>query len=271
MFSNNKLGDLPEYDVKSINNIEKWIKQYPILGSGYWGKIYDCNIYVVKEVDLEKNKKITKGEFISSLRREAKFNQGVHGIGNFMLDSSEKTAFLVMKKLPLSFQAQEVKLDFRNKYYSTRKAFVKLFLEILQATDELHTQHGIVHNDLFCGNILIDEKGSAKLCDFGNAYFIGEPIIKMTLANHHAPELKNMPIEANPNQDVYSLGWLLLATTNKHRWGDDQDPDLKKLGNAMTNPVPHLRPSLTEVIKHLNAILLSESEPEPSPSKGLSL
>ncbi len=90
-----------------------------------------------------------------------------------------------------------------------QNARLKLFLQVCDALKYAHA-HGILHRDIKPGNVMVDERGQAKLLDFGIA----------TLDNQiSATPLAFTPNYASPNQlrgeaatiadDVYQLGRLL--------------------------------------------------------------
>ncbi|KZP25815.1 kinase-like protein [Athelia psychrophila] len=85
-----------------------------------------------------------------------------------------------------------------------RLKFVK---EIAEGLKYLHSQK-IVHADLHCDNILIDDQGCALLADFGRSKKIGVPGFSTTLfagsTRHMAPEffLKEIPGGGEVEQDT---------------------------------------------------------------------
>lgn len=107
---------------------------------------------------------------------------------------------------------------------------ITLYLDVCAAVDHAH-RHFVVHRDLKPGNILIDERGTPKLLDFG--------ICKLLYGNPLAPEETMTqgvgmmtPDYASPEQvrgepvtvvsDVYSLGavlYELLTSVRPHRIG----------------------------------------------------
>lgn len=48
-----------------------------------------------------------------------------------------------------------------------KTVIVTYFLQVVNALNYLKEQHGVIHRDVKPSNILIDQKGTIKLCDFG--------------------------------------------------------------------------------------------------------
>ena len=116
-----------------------------------------------------------------------------------------------------------------------------LATELLSAIACVH-DHGVLHRDIKCGNVLIDDGGHARLTDFGLARF--EDSTQITRANEVvgtlrflAPEL----IEGKPasrQSDLYALGVLLRTAA-----GDIRLPaPLPRLIGWLTEHDPSARP-----------------------------
>ncbi|XP_042543525.1 sperm motility kinase 4A-like [Dipodomys spectabilis] len=86
-----------------------------------------------------------------------------------------------------------------------------LFRQILRAVKYCH-DNGIAHRDLKAENILLDSRGTAKLCDFGlSTWFLpGQQLDRQcgTMA-YLAPEMFRQESYQGPKVDVWSLGVLL--------------------------------------------------------------
>lgn len=143
----------------------------------------------------------------------------------------------------------------------------------------------LVHRDLKSSNLLIDENGKVKVCDFGLAEI--KPKQAMLHDGDHAkgtplwmaPEVMQFK-EFNEKADVYSFGivlWELLtrkepfahhnnyskfrkAVCNRHERPDippDTEPSLKDLIEKCWAPNPNTRPDFKHIIEDLDVILIN--------------
>jgi len=143
----------------------------------------------------------------------------------------------------------------------------------------------LVHRDLKSSNLLIDENGKVKVCDFGLAQV--KPQATMLHDEEHAkgtplwmaPEVMQFK-EFNEKADVYSFGivlWELLtrkepfahhtnyskfrkAVCSKHERPEippDTEPTLKALIEKCWHPNPSTRPDFKQIIGYLDVILIN--------------
>jgi eukaryotic-like serine/threonine-protein kinase len=113
--------------------------------------------------------------------------------------------------------------DKLDKYQEDGKNFTidetrKIALEITSGLSDLHNK-GVVHRDLKPSNIIFDEKGNAKVADFGLAQVIGGPSLRSQLSHpkthpgtpgYMSPEQAQSQNYLTPASDVYALGLLLF-------------------------------------------------------------
>lgn len=136
--------------------------------------------------------------------------------------------------------------------------------QIVLALKTAHA-HGIIHRDLKPGNILIDERGVAKLTDFGMAY-LGEEV-SITQQNsiigtpaYMAPE--QVTGEAiTPATDFFSLGASLyeMLTGVRPFDGDNYSICLQKILNETPPPPSHYN---SEIVNEIDAFILHLLEKE---------
>ncbi|XP_067909596.1 testis-specific serine/threonine-protein kinase 5-like [Heterodontus francisci] len=102
------------------------------------------------------------------------------------------------KKMALGLQEAEAK---------------QLFHQLVGAVSHCHTKH-IVHRDLKCENILLDEGGSLKLTDFGLATRCRKNGLMSTFCGsmpYTAPEILQGQKYKGEHADIWSMGVILYA------------------------------------------------------------
>ncbi|XP_041039317.1 testis-specific serine/threonine-protein kinase 5-like, partial [Carcharodon carcharias] len=89
----------------------------------------------------------------------------------------------------------------------------RLFHQLVGAVSHCHTKH-IVHRDLKCENILLDERGSLKLTDFGLATRCRKNSLMSTFCGsmpYTAPEILQGQRYKGEHADIWSMGVILYA------------------------------------------------------------
>jgi eukaryotic-like serine/threonine-protein kinase len=174
----------------------------------------------------------------------------------------EGRPWLVMEYLPSLNLAEVVRRD--GPLSPARVA--DLGAQVAAALTEAH-RVGVVHRDVKPANILLADKGGAKITDFGIARGDGEVTLTATgqmwgTPAYFAPELaQGHP--PSPKADVWALGaTLYFAVEGTPPYGTDSNP-LGMLGRIAHQPVP--RPqhagALTPVLEQLLA-----RDPQDRPS-----
>ncbi|XP_064123755.1 testis-specific serine/threonine-protein kinase 5-like [Loxodonta africana] len=148
----------------------------------------------------------------------------------------------------------------------------RLFWQLVSAMVHCHSA-GIVHRDLKCENILLDDRGLLKLTDFGFASCTGS---KNTLLStfcgsvaYTAPEILMSKKYSGEQVDLWSLGIILYAmVTGKLPFKERQphcmlhlirhgptfqpglSPECQDLIRGLLQPHPHARLDLQQVAAH---------------------
>jgi serine/threonine protein kinase len=253
---------------------ERELKVGELIGKGAYGNVYDITYtthqmgdsplvikYFNKKTGLSPEE-ITKRN--NAIIKEAKFNLQYSDIGVLSPDGVQSDYLLIMKKIPPSLHktflgknSDKNCLKIKNQYQ-----LLDLFISIAQELHVLHKKN-IVHFDLHAGNIGLDlETGKVGICDFGMAYEIGQQTEGLGLdeANRgeffqYAPETKES-INADPKQDVFSLGMIFMGLYQKY----ENQLNLPPLMNGMIfqdKPMPRL----------IGSMLLGEPEQRASLDK----
>jgi eukaryotic-like serine/threonine-protein kinase len=117
-----------------------------------------------------------------------------------------------------------------------------LALELLSAIACVH-DHGVLHRDIKCGNVLLDRHGHNRLTDFGLARL--EDSTHLTRPNEVVGTLRFLAPEliqgqpASRQSDLFALGVLLRTAAKQAR----PEPRLAKLTRWLTQLDPRTRPA----------------------------
>ncbi|MGH2449783.1 MAG: serine/threonine-protein kinase [Candidatus Limnocylindria bacterium] len=141
---------------------------------------------------------------------------------------------------------------------------VNMAIEIAQGLQAAHSR-GIVHADLKPSNVLLDQNGKPKICDFGIARTPQEeadtPQVFAT-ALYVAPERVEGK-QASVSSDIYGLGLVLYEMLVGKPPFTSSNPAVLLRDHVVRQPVPpsHLRPSLP---KELDSIVLKALAKDPA-------
>ncbi|XP_012890588.1 PREDICTED: sperm motility kinase X-like [Dipodomys ordii] len=161
-----------------------------------------------------------------------------------------------------------------------------VFRQIVSAMHYCH-ESGIAHRDLKLENVLLDTRGTVKVCDFGlgTRVMLGEELDKAcgTLP-FWAPELFQQQSYDGHKVDVWSLGVLLYCMVVGYlpfragTWGKLQkqvlsgrcripphiSPELQNLLTQLLTVDPERRPTLEQVLGHRWLRQMEPASPQPS-------
>lgn len=182
-----------------------------VLGGGGMGIVYRAlDTAVGREVALKQ----LRSEFAASpevrerFRNEAKLQGRLNHPNIAQLYSLEQTpdAFCLVMELVEGVMVKDLMpFDW--------KSAVALMVQVLDALGYAHSL-GVLHRDIKPENILLDQRGSVKVMDFGIAYAVGsqrmtrEKSIVGTIEYMSPERILNKPMDGR--SDVYSLGILLF-------------------------------------------------------------
>jgi serine/threonine-protein kinase len=130
--------------------------------------------------------------------------------------------------------------------------------DVLRAVNYAH-EHGIIHRDLKPGNLMLDDRNSIKVTDFGIARVFGGPRLtrtgrEMGSPAYMSPEQIRTPYDVDHLTDVYSMGVVLYELLTR-RVPFDGDTDFEVKSKVVRDaPVPPRRvdptipPAIEEVV-----------------------
>jgi serine/threonine protein kinase/Tfp pilus assembly protein PilF len=147
-------------------------------------------------------------------------------------DTQHDIDFLVMEYIPGETLGQRL-----TRGPLSEKEWVAISLQIAAALEEAH-EHGIVHQDLKPGNIMVTPKGQAKVLDFGLARLLeGDASAELTAtSSSHTDGAGTLPYMApeqlcggpiDPRTDIYAAGAVLYEmSTGQRPFQEKQAPRL---------------------------------------------
>ncbi len=158
----------------------------------------------------------------------------------------EGRTFLVMEYLAGGDLGQ-----FRGRSFETWAAAVD---GVAAALEALHAR-GLVHRDLKCSNVFLDDAGRPKLGDFGLAALAGSAADGGSPYNASPQQLRGEPAAAA--DDLYALGALLYELIADH---PPYYPDITR-DRVLLEPVPPLVPrgEVPVAVRELTLRLLAKS------------
>ncbi|CCW63650.1 unnamed protein product [Phytomonas sp. EM1] len=139
---------------------------------------------------------------------------------------SAKDVFLVMECCPLDLKNYMLRysrrthtpylhISSRHPHPDARRIFLSrvkcIMLQLFNGLSFLHA-HRILHRDLKLSNVLLDEHGYAKLCDFGlgRYYHEGQSLTPTVVTlMYRAPELHLGVVDYSHKMDVWSMGCVM--------------------------------------------------------------
>lgn len=153
----------------------------------------------------------------------------------------------------------------RREYY---RGMARLGVQVAQALDYAHA-HGILHRDVKPGNLLLDERGSAWVTDFGLARIDND--VNLTLTGDVLGTLRYMSPEqsrarrglVDQRTDIYSLGATLyeMLTLEPAYPAEDRGELLRQIAHEDPRP---LRQIDRTIPRELETIVIKALEKDPA-------
>ena len=132
----------------------------------------------------------------------------------------------------------------------------KIVLATVNALHYLKERHGVIHRDVKPSNILLDDRGNVKLCDFGISGRLVDSKAKTRSAGcaaYMAPERIEPPDPSRPDYDiradVWSLGISLVECATGEFPYKNCKTDFEVLTRVLCDDPPRLGPGFSPELR----------------------
>ncbi|MFZ1984097.1 MAG: DUF1566 domain-containing protein [Desulfatitalea sp.] len=184
--------------------------ELPAIGKTAALKLLDPDPLLAKLLGMQKLRDL----FVAEAKTMARLNHP-HIVDLHDFDEDQGKPFYVM-----AFYANNIGALIGESYQADRPSRIiradKALYYVRQTLDGLACLHdaGIVHRDVKPFNLLVTERDTIKICDFGLSKLRGEAFAGPSHLNvgspfYAAPEQEKAPDAAAPNADLYPLGVML--------------------------------------------------------------
>ena len=243
-------------------------------------------VYLAEQISLERQVAIKilprdfsgDSDYVASFQSEAKAMASVNHsnlVSIYDFGSIHDMLFIIMEYVP-----GRSLFDVANGRAVDELEAAHLILEISRGLAQAH-KAGIIHRDIKPANILIDDKGSPKIVDFGLAKphgdSHGDGVIFGT-PGYTAPEVITNPDAVDQKSDVYSIGAMLYElltgqlASNPYQSPSEAsgcDPRFDIIVARALQPDPtHRTNSAEELAKELDGLIRLFKVQSPSTQQG---
>ncbi len=243
------------------NRKRRYIGHYELktlLGEGGMGKVYQAidvrtkRVYAIKLLhsslmsDSENRRRLAnEGQLLREFSHP-------NIIKVYEVGESEAQGYLVMEYL----SGGTLKAFINAHHPLPLETIRHIALQICEGLSEIH-RHSVVHRDLKTTNLMLDDKGTVRIMDFGLSK---SPLISMktTLGTiigtlgYVAPEQITGSI-SDARTDIFSFGVVLyeLCTNQLPFAGENEMAVIHAIFNRTPTPISELRPDLPKALEHI--------------------
>ncbi len=243
------------------NRKRRYVGHYELktlLGEGGMGKVYQAidvrtkRVYAIKLLhaalmsDSENRRRLAnEGQLLREFSHP-------NIIKVFEVGESNEQGYLVMEYL-----SGGTLKEYLNAHHPLPlETIQQVALQICDGLSEIH-RHSVVHRDLKTSNLMLDDKGTVRIMDFGLSK---SPLISMktTLGTiigtlgYVAPEQITSSI-SDARTDIFAFGVVLyeLCTNQLPFAGENEMAVIHAIFNRTPTPISQLRPDLPKTLEHI--------------------
>eukprot|EP01006_Ploeotia_vitrea_P028826 TRINITY_DN61462_c0_g3_i1.p2 TRINITY_DN61462_c0_g3~~TRINITY_DN61462_c0_g3_i1.p2 ORF type:complete len:452 (+),score=79.91 TRINITY_DN61462_c0_g3_i1:19-1374(+) len=223
-------------DIRGCRSVENFQK-LNMISEGSYGKVFRAQaytpsgkpgrIYALKQVKMEKEK---EGFPLTALREINLLmtlkHRNIVTVDEVVVGASMDSIFVVME-----YVEHDVKFLQENMKARFSQAEVKCLLQQLLSACKFMHANWVIHRDLKTSNLLYNNRGELKVCDFGLARLYGDPIKKMTPGVvtlwYRSPEILLGEEFYTPAVDLWSVGCVFAEFLQKEPlWPGKNEGDM---------------------------------------------
>ncbi|ODV92811.1 hypothetical protein CANCADRAFT_30849 [Tortispora caseinolytica NRRL Y-17796] len=222
-----------------------------IIGEGSFGKVYLASHAMIgSQVVLKAAPRSSMMVIREILHLRKLFHPNITALYEAVLTDDQ--IYLVLEYC----SGRELFLHLWNSGRFSFKRTQKIFSQIAGAVAYLHSRD-CVHRDIKLENILLDEKGNAKLCDFGFTRQVEARMLLETrcgTVSYLAPEMLKQGVKYNGKAvDIWALGVILYALVTGQLPFDENEEDetRRRILNNEPDYPDYIPPDVLSLIKQL--------------------
>mmetsp|Transcript_34240 Transcript_34240/g.59928 ORF Transcript_34240/g.59928 Transcript_34240/m.59928 type:complete len:370 (+) Transcript_34240:101-1210(+) len=245
------------------------------LGEGAYAEVFQCmnvetgNLFAVKHFKFSEDPKKVQKEFASLKREILLLRELVHPniVQYYQTDISETSDAI---DVVLEFVPGGSLKSILHKYVKLEECVVQNYTrQLLLGLKYLH-EHGVIHRDLKCANVLVTPDGVVKLSDFGSSKRFDR------LSSGLSKSLKGSPYWMAPevvlrqghsySADIWSLGCIIIEmVTGVPPWSNYSRDSKEVLGLiALPGNLPIIPECSTVMRKFIRSCLAREPDLRPT-------